>query len=92
MFGEKLKMLRQGQKLTQQQLADRIGVTKSLVCYYESGSRYPSYDILIKISNLFHTTTDYLLDKEKTRIIDVTGLSEEEINAITSLVELFQNH
>lgn len=46
-FGEKLKQLRNGQKLTQQQLAERIGVAKSVVSYYESGDRYPSYDVLV---------------------------------------------
>ena len=78
-FGEKLKKLRLGQKLTQQQLADRIGVAKSVVSYYESGDRYPSYDVLIRISEIFHTTTDYLLGVAKESVIDVTGLSDEDI-------------
>ncbi len=86
-FGVKLKALRKGQSLTQQQLADRIGVAKSVVSYYESGDRYPSYDILIKIARLFHTSTDYLLDIEKERVIDVSGLSESDIAVVTSVVE-----
>ena len=59
-FGERLKELRKGQRLTQQELAERIGVAKSVVSYYESGDRYPSYDVLIRIAHIFHTTTDYL--------------------------------
>ncbi len=86
-FGVKLKALRKGQSLTQQQLADRVGVAKSVVSYYESGDRYPSYDILIKIARLFHTSTDYLLDIEKERVIDVSGLSESDIAVVTSVVE-----
>ena len=89
-FGDKLKMLRNGQKLTQQQLADRLGVAKSVVSYYESGYRYPSYDVLVRIARLFHTTTDFLLDIEKKRVIDVSDLTEEEIAAVTAVVCLLK--
>lgn len=90
-FGEKLKALRTGQKLTQQQLAERLGVAKSVISYYESSDRYPSYDVLVKIARIFHTTTDYLLDIERSRVIDVSGLTEEEIAVVTSMVELLKS-
>ena len=86
-FSDKLKMLRTGQKMTQQQLADRIGVAKSVVSYYESGDRYPSYDVLVKIAHIFHTTTDYLLDVKKEKVIDVTGLSDEDIAVVRTVAE-----
>ncbi len=86
-FGCKLKELRTGQKMTQQQLADRIGVAKSVVSYYESGDRYPSYDVLIRIAHVFHTSTDYLLDFEKESVIDVTGLSKEDIAVVRTVAE-----
>lgn len=84
-FGEKLKALRTGQKLTQQQLADRLGVAKSVVSYYESGDRYPSYDVLVKIAHTFHVTTDFLLDIERKRVIDVSDLSENDIIVIETV-------
>ena len=90
-FGDKLKALRKGQKLTQQQLAAQLGVAKSVVSYYESGERYPSYDVLVGIAKTFHVTTDYLLDVERTRTVDVSGLSDEEIGVVTTLVELLKN-
>lgn len=90
-FGEKLKMLRTGQNLTQQQLATRLGVQKSVVSYYESGERFPSYDVLIKLASVFHTTTDYLLDVERKRIIDVSDLSDSDIAAVTAIVEALKN-
>lgn len=86
-FGEKLKALRTSQKMTQQQLADRIGVAKSVVSYYESGDRYPSYDVLVKIAHVFHTTTDYLLDVKKEKVIDVSGLSDEDIAVVRTVAE-----
>lgn len=70
--GEKLKMLRTGQKLSQRKLAKRLGVTKSVISYYESGDRYPSYDVLIRMAHLFHVTTDYLLDIGKEDIYILT--------------------
>lgn len=89
-FGDKLKMLRMGQKLTQQQLALRLGVAKSVISYYESGDRFPSYDVLIKIAHTFHTTTDYLLDVERKRVIDVSGLSEEDIAVVTTVAKALE--
>ncbi len=90
-FGERLKELRTGQKLTQKQLGARLGVAKSVVSYYESGERFPSYDVLVKIAYTFHTTTDYLLGIEHGRMLDASGLTEEEIASITKLLELLRN-
>lgn len=86
-FGAKLKELRTSQKMTQQQLGERIGVAKSVVSYYESGDRYPSYDVLIKIARVFHTSTDYLLDVAKENMIDVTGLSKEDVAVVRTVAE-----
>lgn len=90
-FGEKLKKLRTGQNLTQQQLATLLGVQKSVVSYYESGERSPSTDVLIKLASVFHTTVDYLLDVKRERVIDVSGLTESDIAAVTSVVEALKN-
>ena len=90
-FGDKLKTLRTSQKLTQQQLADRIGVAKSVVSYYESGDRYPSYDVLVRVAHVFHTTTDYFLDVKKEKVIDVTGLSEEDIAVVRTVAEALKS-
>ncbi|MCD8323930.1 MAG: helix-turn-helix domain-containing protein [Clostridiales bacterium] len=86
-FGEKLKNLRKSQKLTQKQLAERLGVAKSVVSYYESGYRYPSYDVLVNISHVFHVSTDYLLDIDRIRTVDVSDLSEEDITVVIQVVE-----
>ena len=85
-FGEKLKELRKAQKLTQRELEERLNVAKSVVSYYESGDRFPSYDVLIKISRTFHVTTDYLLGVERKRMIDVSDLSEENIDVVMNVV------
>ena len=86
-LARRLRQLRTSQKMTQQQLGDRIGVAKSVVSYYESGDRCPSYDVLIRIAKVFHTSTDHLLGVSQDAIVDVTGLSDEDISAVRSVAE-----
>lgn len=86
-MGDKLKSLRLEKKLTQKQVADRIGLAISAVSSYESGSRYPSYEVLVQLARIFHVTTDYLLGMTDKRNIDVTGLDDGEIELISQLVD-----
>ena len=76
-FGNRLKSLRTKRRLTQKQLADQVGIAVSAISSYESGTRYPSYDVLISFSRIFHVSTDYLLGLDKRAEIDVSGLNEE---------------
>ena len=90
-MGDKLKSLRIEKKLTQKQVADRIGLAISAVSSYESGSRYPSYDVLVKLARMFHVSTDYLLGMTDKRNIDVTGLDDDEIGLVSQLVEMLRD-
>ena len=90
-MGEKLKSLRIEKNLTQKQVADRIGLAISAVSSYESGTRYPSYDVLVKLARIFHVSTDYLLGMTNTRNIDVTGLRDNEIELVSQLVDTLRN-
>lgn len=92
-MGEKLKLksLRIEKKLTQKQVADRIGLAISAVSSYESSTRYPSYDVLVKLARIFHVPTDYLLGITDKRNIDVTGLSDNEIELVSQLVDTLRN-
>ena len=90
-MGNKLKALRIEKNLTQKQIADRIGLAISAVSSYESGTRYPSYDVLVKLARIFHVSTDYLLGMTNTRNIDVTGLTDDEIELIVRLTDILKN-
>jgi len=89
-IGERIKELRQGRKLTQNILAQRLGVTGSLISGYENATTYPSYDILLGLADIFNVTTDYLLGKDKARSIDTKGLSESQVEMVSALVNEFQ--
>ena len=86
-FGENLKRLRLESGYTQQQLADKLCVTKSVVSYYELQERYPSPEILMKLSAIFHVSTDYLLGIEKEETISLAGLDKDDIVLIRGLVD-----
>lgn len=86
-LGQRLKDLRKAKGLTQQQVADRVWVTKAMISSYELSTRAPSYEVLIKLSKLFGVTTDFLLGIESSRTINVNGLTEKQITLIKSLVD-----
>lgn len=90
-FGVVLRKLRTDAGLTQEQLALRIGLTKSVVSYYEKHERMPSPEIVVKIADIFHVTTDYLLGVKKEKTIDLTGLSEDDEKLVYLLVESLRN-
>ena len=72
-------MLRTNAGLTQAQLGNLVGLTKSVISYYELQERSPSPDILIKLSHIFHVSTEYLLGVSTKETIDITGLKEEDV-------------
>ena len=89
-MGEKIKKLRTSKGYTQQQLAERLNVTKSLISAYENGQRSPSYEVLIGISSIFKVSTDYLLGVDRGVYLDLSGLSNEQQVLMTQLVNSMQ--
>lgn len=91
-IGERIKELRNARKMTQNEFADRINVTKSMVSAYENGTRLPSYDVLIKIARLFKVSTDNLLGYSEKSVVDVTGLTRKQINVIQDVITTYKRH
>lgn len=77
-FGERLRQLRKERNLTQQQLAELIGVKNGVISFYELGDRTPSPAVLRKLALALHVTSDYLLGIERSAMVDVTGLDEQD--------------
>lgn len=63
-LGERLKYLRLQKGLTQEQLAEIIGISRSALSMYELDQREPDLGTLIKIADYFSVTTDYLLGRD----------------------------
>lgn len=89
-FGNTLKRLRLKENMTQAQLAQKLGLTKSVISAYETGLRLPSYEILIHIAKIYCVSTDYLLGLEHKQEIDLSGLSQAEIDAVLNLIKAMQ--
>ena len=89
-FGTNLKKLRSQSGLTQKQLAELVGVSKSVISFYERQERIPSPDVLIRLSSVFHITTDELLGIHSRRTIVIDGLNEEDEALVRSLVSLLR--
>ena len=65
-FGEKLKELRQRKKISQEQLAEKLYVSRQAVTKWENGTGMPDVENLIAIAALFNESLDNLLSNEKT--------------------------
>lgn len=89
-FRANIKKLRKQKHMTQKQLAERVGVSKAMISAYETEMRYPSYDVLIKLSATFGVSTDYLLGLERNKTVDITGLDEEEEQIVINLVSVLK--
>lgn len=77
-LGEKLSKLRKENNYTQEQLADILGVSRQAISKWESNITYPETDKLIRISELFHCSLDYLL-KETEEIYNKNQYNEAGI-------------
>ena len=63
-FSEKILMIRNKAGYSQDEMADRFGVSRQTVSKWENGLSYPEIDTIIKISETFHVSIDWLLKKE----------------------------
>ena len=77
MFAENLKILREKKQITQQQLADKLKISRSTIGMYENGSREPDFETLELIADFFNINMDRLignLNPNIKRMIPVLGL------------------
>ncbi len=89
-FGKILRDLREKSGMSQKQLAERIGVSKASVSQYELHERLPSADVLANAASLFRVSTDYLLGLDKINRADLSGLDNDDIKYVESLIELLR--
>lgn len=64
-MGERIKILRKEQGLTQEQLGELLGVKTSTISMYEKNQRSANYETTIKLSEIFNCSLDYLIKGEE---------------------------
>lgn len=85
-IGQKIKQLRSQRNVSQIALAKQLGVSKSVISSYENEIHYPPYDVLLQLARLFGVSTDYLLGASGNHSINVDGLTDKQIEAVTMIV------
>lgn len=90
---ERLRKLRIQNNLTQKDIAGLLDLSPSIVSGYETGERTPSVEVLLQLSGIYKTSTDYLLGKDKvvpTPSVDLSGLTPEQVHAVHVIVQSMQ--
>ena len=90
--GDRLKDLRKNKNMSQDELANVVGVSKSSISCYEKGTRTPSLETILDFMHLFGVTSDYLIGSDNLiKIVEedvesnYTTLSNEEIMFLDEL-------
>ncbi|MEH6941485.1 helix-turn-helix domain-containing protein [Bacillus sp. JJ722] len=81
----RIKALREARKLTMQELADKVGISKSMISYYENGKKTPSVKTINIIASVLNVSVDYLLGKT-----DSFDGNENTSNDIKLLIEKYE--
>ena len=87
-FSDKLKMFRVEHNLTQDELADKIYVTRTAISKWETDNGYPSIESLKQIAKLFNATIDELLSEEDLKHKEDLELKNSKTNHIIALIGL----
>lgn len=79
-IGRKLRTLRKGKKLTQQDVADRLGLVRATVSNYEVGKRTPHLSLLKKFAEFYGVTLDYFGVSTNDEIFELISRAREVFN------------
>ena len=90
MIADRIKNLRLSCSMTQSDLARKLNITRSSVNAWEMGISTPSTTYVVELSQLFHVSTDYLLGLSSNVTLDVSHLTEKEIQLVYDLVQYFR--
>lgn len=86
MFGDVMKSLRISHNLSQVQLAGELNVSKQTISNWENNNILPSIEMLVKIAHFFSVSTDYLLELNSRKYLEISGLSDKELAHIQQII------
>lgn len=75
-IGKRIKELREFNKLTQAELAEKLGLSRPAITKYERGERIPDFYTILSLSDIFCVDVDYLVGKTNFRNFEERELSE----------------
>ena len=86
MLSEKLYKLRKNSGLSQEQLAEKLNVSRQAISKRESGTAVPESEKLVTISNYFGVSVDYLLKDEEEKVNGTDNSVEEKTKMIAGII------
>ena len=94
-FGERLKSLRKERDLTQQDIANVLGVGRATIAGYETKGKQPDYEKLNQLANYFNTSVDYLLGRTdiknpENKDKEMERLANKEIKSVEDALEIIK--
>lgn len=91
MFGERLKELREDFNLTQDQLAEKIGINRSTISAYENNAISPTLEILVKLADTFNVSIDYLACRTK-EIYNLNTFNNKNKQLILEIIKSIEKY
>ena len=86
MVADRIKFLRESRNYTQTDLAKQLGITRSSVNAWEMGISVPSTQYIVELASIFKVSTDFLLGVNDTTTINVSGLTDADIELVSTIV------
>ena len=95
-FAENLRRIRKENNLSQEQLADKLGVSRQSVSKWESQQAYPEMDKVIQMCNMFNLNIDELLNKDIKEVKEekeskniINKYLDDFLNFVTKTINMF---
>jgi transcriptional regulator with XRE-family HTH domain len=83
-YGNRIAQLRDEKKLTQEELAQKVGINRAALSHYENNRREPDYETLQRIATFFHVSIDYLMGG----VQDTSKITDPNVQQFVDGVEL----
>ena len=90
-IADKIKALRESRGMTQAELARQLGITRSGVNAWEMGLSVPSTQYVVALALFFNVSSDFLLGIDSSFMLNVEGLSDDDICMLRALIERLRN-
>jgi transcriptional regulator with XRE-family HTH domain len=89
-ISERIKELRTGKKLTQSDLAAKVGLSYIQIGRYETGKSAPSSEVLQKLATVLDTTADYLMNGSNDEVVSAQLTDKELLSQFREVEKLNQ--
>ncbi len=86
MIADRVRKLREESGMTQSELAKKLGITRSSVNAWEMGISVPSTQYIVELAEIFKLSTDYLLGVDTSASVNVSGLTDADIQLVHCIV------